>query len=112
MKLRNCYAHTLVKNEEDQDEFLDCLDGVIRSVSNEDKLFVIVDLNARVGSDCLAWSRVLGSHGMGIVNSNYHRLFSLCARNDLLVTNTAFQPKDIHKGTWTYPWSKHCHMID
>ena len=49
---------------------------------------------------------------MGNVNSNGHRLIALCAQNELFITNTAFQLRDIYKGTWTHPRSKHVHMLD
>ena len=97
----SCYGPTLVNSEEDKDDFYDCLDEEIRRVDSGDKLFILGDLNARVGSDRLAWSRVMGGHGIGRINSNGHRLLSLCARNELFVTNTSFQLKNIHKGTWT-----------
>ena len=108
----SCYAPTLVSSEEDKDLFYNCLDEEIRQVCRTDKLFVLGDLNARVGRDNLAWSGVMGGHGMGKMNSNGHRLLSFCAQNELFVTNTGFQLREIHKGTWTHPRSKHCHMID
>ena len=108
----SCYAPTLVSSEEEKDLFYNCLDEEIRQVPRTDKLFLLGDLNARVGKDIMAWSGVIGAQGLGKMNSNGHRLLSLCAQNELFVTNTAFQLKDIHKGTWTHPRSKHCHMIN
>ena len=49
---------------------------------------------------------------MGNVNSKCHRLIALCAQNELFVTNTAFQLRDICKGTLTHSRSKYVHMLD
>ena len=46
------------------------------------------------------------------MNDNGHRLLSLCAQNELFITNTGFMLKLIYKGTWTHPRSKHVHMLD
>ena len=110
--LFSCYAPTLQSDEEDKDAFYNCLDEEIRQVSPSDKVVVLGDFNARVGRDNLPWSNIMGRHGLGNMNANGHRLLTLCAQNNLFITNTAFQLKDIHKGTWTHPRSKHCHMID
>ena len=110
--LFSCYAPTLTSTEEVKDDFYNRFDEEIRRVPSSDKLVILGDLNARVGSQNIAWSNVMGQHGMGKLNPNGHRLLSLCAQNDLFITNTAFQLRDIYKGTWTHPRSKHTHMID
>ena len=110
--LFSCYAPTLMSDEQDKNEFYNHLDEELRRVPVSDKLIVLGDFNARVGRDNLAWSGVMGNHGMGNVNPNGHRLLALCAQNELFIANTAFQLRDIYKGTWTHPRSKHVHMID
>ena len=110
--LFSCYAPTLTSTEEVKDDFYNRFDEEIRRVPSSDKLVILGDLNARVGSQNIAWSNVMGQHGMGKLNPNGHRLLSLCAQNDLFITNTAFQLRDIDKGTWTHLRSKHTHMID
>ena len=42
------------------------------------------DFNARVGKDCVSWTKVLGKHGVGRENSNGTLLLSLCAQNELI----------------------------
>jgi len=109
--LFSCYAPTL-QSDEVKDSFYSCLDEEIRHVRSSDKILILGDFNARVGRNPLSWPNVMGSHGLGNMNPNGHRLLTLCAQNELFITNTAFQVKVIHKGTWTHPRSKHCHMID
>ena len=108
----SCYAPTLDSSAEESDSFYERLDTEIQHTAVSDKIIILGDFNARVGSDCMAWENVIGRHGMGNMNMNGHRLLTLCAQNSLFITNTAYQLKDIHKGTWTHPRSKHVHMID
>ena len=108
----SCYAPTLDASADVSDVFYERLDSEIRQTPQSDKIIVLGDFNARVGNNHMAWENVLGRHGIGNMNMNGHRLLTLCAQNELFITNTAFQLKDAHKGTWTHPRSKHAHMID
>lgn len=44
------YASTLPSSEEAKDEFYEALDGLLRSVPDKDKILLLGDFNARVGS--------------------------------------------------------------
>ena len=101
----SCYAPTLDASTEDSDMFYARLDHEIRQTPQSDKVIILGDFNARVGNNYMAWQGVLGRHGIGNMNMNGHRLLTLCAQNDLFITNTGFQLKDAHKGTWTHPRS-------
>ena len=106
------YAPTLMAESEDKDQFYEQLDQELNRVPSTDKLLLMGDFNARVGTDHMAWSGVIGRHGCGNMNDNGHRLLSLCSQNQLFITNTGFTLKPIHKGTWVHPRSKHAHMLD
>ena len=73
---------------------------MVSDVSPRDMLLVLGDFNARVGSDFQSWRSVIGPHGMGDCNDNGERLLDFCSNNQLLVTNTWFKHKSIHKTTW------------
>ena len=57
------------------------------------------NVNARVGRDTESWRDVIGRQGEETLNRNGHRLLGLCATNDLVILNTFFQHKEIHKFT-------------
>ena len=97
--LLSFYAPTLTANEERKFEFYRSLNEESRAAISADKVIMLGDFNALVGRKCMAWSNVLGQHGLGNLNPNGHRLLTICAQNEILITNTLFQLKDIHKGT-------------
>lgn len=110
--LISAYAPTLDAEHNIKDDFYRALDSVIQKTQTTDKLILMGDFNARVGTEHLVWSKVIGQHGVGKMNSNGLRLLSLCAEHDLVITNTTFQMKNSLKTTWQHPRSKHWHLLD
>ena len=110
--LVSVYAPTMTNPDEAKEAFYQQLDDVIRSVPGNEKLIILGDLNARVGTDDASWANIIGKHGIGKENSNGKLLLSLCARHSLAITNTFFCLKVAHKTTWMHPRSKHWHQID
>jgi len=90
------YAPTLPSDDETKDHYHAMLRSTLMQVPRKDKLIVLGDSNARIGSDSKIWGNVMGKHGVGNINSNGHRLLSLCSEFGLFVTNTLFQP-----GLWS-----------
>ena len=94
------YAPTEDCRVEMEEEFYEQLQVTVREVHRQDKLVVMGDLNARVGDNVKVWGEVIGKQGEAVENGNGKRLLQFCAENDLVVTNSWFQHKDIHKFTW------------
>ena len=86
--------------------------STLRKISQDDKIILLGDFNARVGINDDIWHGVIGHHGVGNVNSSGLRLLSLCSELGLAITNTFFQLRDMHKTSWMHPRSKHLHLID
>lgn len=63
------------------------------------ELIIAGDLNARVGKDADKWNWVIGVNGDEKMNNNGKELLELCIDNDLVIANTHFKPKYIHKFT-------------
>ena len=106
LSIISAYAPTLPQSDEIKDSFYDSLSDAIGEVPSSHKLLVMGDFNARVGSDHTSWESIIGRHGVGNENSNGTRLLSLCAQNELCITNTFFQQATRHKTTWMQPWFK------
>nr|VZI47847.1 unnamed protein product [Spirometra erinaceieuropaei] len=77
-----------------------------------DKLIVLGDFNARVGTDHTAWRGVLGPHGLRGSNDNGLLLLRTCAEHRLILTNTFFCLPEREKATWRHPRSRQWHLLD
>ena len=113
------YAPTHRSSQEKKNEFYADLQQSLDGVHESDVLLLLGDFNARVGSSnkqavdtCATWYGVRGCHGVGKMNESGKALLSSCALNDLVIMNTTFEKKDIHKHTWQHPGSKQWHCID
>ncbi|KXJ06725.1 Craniofacial development protein 2 [Exaiptasia diaphana] len=95
-----------------KDKFYEELDSLISRVPRADKLLLLGDFNARVGTDSVAWDGIIGRHGIGKCNSNVLLLLQTCSSHDLVITNTLFQLPSRKKTAWMHPRSKHWHMLD
>ena len=112
LTLISAYAPTLCSSDEDKEDFYDSLNSIVKSVPQSNKLLLLGDFNARVGTDQESWDGVLGHHGVGKENSNGTLLLSLCTRNQLTITNTLFKQEEQFITTWMHPGSKKWHLID
>ena len=80
--------------------------------SRTDKLILLGDFNARVGTDHQTLEGVIGPEGVGKGNSNGLLILRKCAEHELLITNTVFPLPTRRKTSWMHPRSKHWHLID
>ena len=110
--LISVYAPTMTNPDEVKDKFYEELGSQISAVPKSDKLIILGDFNARVGTDHQAWDGIIGKHGIGKCNSNGLLLLTTCAVHDLSITSTMFQQATRNKTTWMHPRSKHWHMLD
>jgi len=108
----SAYAPTLASDDREKDAFYGALALALSQVPNEDKLVLLGDFNARVGTSAAAWDGAIGVHGVGKMNENGFRLLSICSEFELVVTNTIFKMKNKYKTTWQHPRSGHWHLLD
>ena len=110
--LISAYAPTMTNPDNTKEKFYEDLKNLIEKTPRADKLIILGDLNARVGTDWKTWKGVLGRHGIGKNNSNGDLLLETCSTYGLLITNTCFQLPKRNRTSWMHPRSKHWHMID
>lgn len=110
MTLLSVYAPTLTSDESSKDRFYDNLHSTLRTVPPEDKVALLGDFSARVGTNHHICNGVIGKHSVVNVSSNGLPLLNLCSEFDLIITNTLFQQRNQLKTTWMHPRSKHWHL--
>ena len=86
----SAYAPTMTNPDEVKDKFYNILNNIISATPRTDKLILLGDFNARVGTDHQTWEGVIGSEFVGKCNSNVLLLLRKCAEHDLLITNRVF----------------------
>ena len=84
----NAYAPTMTNPDDIKEKFYEDLHSLVTSVPDSEKLIILGDFNAPVGSDHQTWEGVIGTNGIGKCNSNGLLLLQLCAEHELLITNT------------------------
>nr|VZI49442.1 unnamed protein product [Spirometra erinaceieuropaei] len=88
------------------------LHALLATVPKADKLIVLGDFNARVGTDHTAWKGVLGPHGLRGSNDNDLLLLRTCAEHRLILTNTIFCLPEREEATWRHPRSRQWRLLD
>nr|VZI36736.1 unnamed protein product [Spirometra erinaceieuropaei] len=108
----SAYAPTMTRPDAARDKFYEDLHALLATVSKADKLFVLGDFNARVGTNHTAWRGMLGLHGLRGSNDNSLLLLRTCAEHRLILTNTFFCLPEREKATWRHPRSRQWHLLD
>nr|VZI27907.1 unnamed protein product [Spirometra erinaceieuropaei] len=108
----SAYAPTMTNPDAVGDKFYEDLHALLATVSKADKLIVLGDFNARVGTDHTAWRGVLGPHGIRGSKDNGLLLLRTCAEHRLMLTNTFFCLPERQKATWRHPRSRQWHLLD
>ncbi|BHF69816.1 hypothetical protein SprV_0301286300 [Sparganum proliferum] len=108
----NAYALPMISPDAARDKFYEDLHALLATVSKVDKLIVLGDFNARVGTNHTAWRGVLDFHGLRGSNGNGLLLLRICAEHRLILTNTFFCLPEREKATWMHPRSRQWHLLD
>ena len=104
------YAPTQGHTDEELEQFYEQVQKAIKSVKSDEVLFVMGDLNAKVGNE--QHTNIIGKHGLGDRNDRGERLIQFRERNNLVVTNTFFQHPPRKLYTWKSPGDVTRNKID
>ena len=81
------------------EQFYEDLQDLIKLTPPKDVLFIIGDLNTKVG--CQEIPGVTGKFGLGLQNEAGQMLTEFCQENALVIANTLFQQHKERLYTWT-----------
>ena len=96
------YAPTNDNASNEKDEFYEQLTCTVEKAKDKNRKVIIMgDLNGRVGCDPESAGGVIGRHnGESAENEGGRRLIEFCQLNNMLIGNTFFIHKTIHKITF------------
>ena len=120
MSILNAYAPTdSTKSDTAKSSFYSALSKAKKYLDEFPKFKVVAlgDFNATISTmskDSGAWDQVLGHNNSDRVttNNNGERLLMWCLKNKILLANTLFRSKRIHRETWQNPATKRWKRID
>ena len=94
------YARTENADDAIKDAFYKELSAELRRTPRHDFTILAGDFNAQIGPERHALEHVIGPHGSATTtNDNGMRLLAFCATHNLVIGNTYFAHKNIHKMT-------------
>uniref|UniRef100_A0A8C8DHP6 ribonuclease H n=1 Tax=Oryzias sinensis TaxID=183150 RepID=A0A8C8DHP6_9TELE len=94
----SAYGPGSERNEEERVTFWNDLDECLQGFGANVNVVLMGDLNARVGDERI--EGVVGGHGVPGKNDNGERLIGMCTEREMVIGNTWFRKKEIHKYTW------------
>ena len=100
------YAPTSNAEEAKVERFYEDLQDLLELTPKKDVFFIIVDWNAKVGSQEIPG--VTGKFGLGVQNEAGQRLIEFCQENTLVIANTLPTPqqKTLHVDITRWPTLK------
>ena len=87
------------KTDETKEEFYNQLHDIMSNLGDTNVNLIMGDLNAKIGSDNQGYEKVMGVHGLGVMNDNGERFVNACAAKNIVVGGSVFPQKRIHKAT-------------
>jgi hypothetical protein len=108
----NVHAPHNGRPDKEKDDFYSLLEKTYSECPRHDIRIVVGDLNAQVGREVI-YRPTIGRFSLhSESNENGVRLINFAAENNMVISSTLFQRKNIHKATWCSPGSRVKSQID
>ena len=85
---------------QEKNDFWEDLDGLVESISKEERIVLGADLNGHVGEGNIGDEEIMGRYGAGTRNKEGSMVVDFGKRMDLAIVNTYFKKKDEHRVTY------------
>ena len=100
LNIVSAYAPRVNNSMEEKNDFWKDLDGLIESISTEERIVLGADLNGHVGEGNIKREEIIGRYGAGTRNKEGSMVVNFGKRMDLAIVNTYFKKKDEHRVTY------------
>ena len=100
LNIVSAYAPQVNYSMEEKNDFWEDLDGLIESISIEERIVLGADLNGHVGEVNIGNKGIMGRYGAGTRNKEGSMVVEFGKRMDLAIVNTYFKKKDEHRVTY------------
>ena len=100
LNIVSAYAPQVNSSMEEKNEFWQDLDGLIESVSKQERIVLGADLTIQVGEGNIRDAEVMGRYGAGTRNEEERMVVDFSKRMNLAVVNTYFKKKDEHRAMY------------
>ena len=100
LNIVSTYAPQVNNSMKEKNEFWEDLDGLIQSISTEERTVLGADLNGHVGEGNIGDEEIMGRYGAGTRNKEELMVVDFGKRMDLAIVNTYFKKKDEHRVTY------------
>lgn len=101
-----CYAPIDPSDRVEKDAFYADFKAVFNNTRKGDIELLIDDFNAKIGTNNKNRESIMGTHSLGNINENGELFIKFCQDNNLVIGDSLFPHKNIHKVTWVSP--DHC----
>jgi endonuclease/exonuclease/phosphatase family metal-dependent hydrolase len=106
----NTYAPTESANEEQKEQFYEDLNRCCDQVPKHDALLIMGDFNAKIGKEPA--NQLRDNIQFMMKQAKMDILCQFAEANELIISSTCFEHKDIHKGIWNDPTGRTENQID
>ena len=95
LNIVSAYAPQVSNSMEEKNDFWQDLDGLIESISKQEKIVLGVDFNGHVGEGNIGDEEIMGRYGAETKNKERSMVVDFAKRMDLAVVNTYFKKMNI-----------------
>ena len=100
LNIVSAYASQVNNSMEEKNKFWEDLDGLIKSISTEERIVLGEDLNGHVGEGNIGNEEIMGRYGAGTRNKEGSMVVDFGKRMYFAIVNTHFKKKDEHRVTY------------
>ena len=88
LNIVSAYAPQVNNSMEEKNDFWEDMDGLIESISKEERIVLGADLNGNVGEENIGDEEIMGRYGAGTRNKEGSMVVDFGKRMDLAIVNT------------------------